>query len=78
MKRLVLVLAVVLLAVYAFSFKVGLSLSTLNNPFFVTLRDGAMAAAKELGITLLVVDAQDKPAKQLNDIEDLIQKKLIS
>ncbi|AMW32030.1 MAG: D-ribose ABC transporter substrate-binding protein [Fervidobacterium pennivorans] len=76
MKRLVLVLAVVLLAVYAFSFKVGLSLSTLNNPFFVTLRDGAMAAAKELGITLLVVDAQDKPAKQLNDIEDLIQKKV--
>ncbi|AFG34307.1 D-ribose ABC transporter substrate-binding protein [Fervidobacterium pennivorans subsp. shakshaketiis] len=76
MKRLVVVLAVLLLVVSAFSFRVGLSLSTLNNPFFVTLRDGALAAAKELGITLLVVDAQDKPAKQLNDIEDLIQKKV--
>ncbi len=76
MKRLVVGLAVLLLVVSAFSFRVGLSLSTLNNPFFVTLRDGALAAAKELGITLLVVDAQDKPAKQLNDIEDLIQKKV--
>src|SRR5690606_23104698 len=27
----------------------GLSISTLNNPFFVTLRDGAQAAADELG-----------------------------
>ncbi|WP_448374354.1 D-ribose ABC transporter substrate-binding protein [Fervidobacterium sp.] len=76
MKRWILVIAVLVLTVSAFSFKVGLSLSTLNNPFFVTLRDGAMAAAKELGITLFVADAQDKPAKQLNDIEDLIQKKV--
>lgn len=76
MRRLVVVLVVLVLVVSVFSFKVGLSLSTLNNPFFVTLRDGALAAAKELGITLLVVDAQDKPAKQLNDIEDLIQKKV--
>ncbi|MEJ5257840.1 MAG: D-ribose ABC transporter substrate-binding protein [Fervidobacterium sp.] len=76
MKRWILVLMMVVFAVSVFSFKVGLSLSTLNNPFFVTLRDGAQAAAKELGITLLVVDAQDKPAKQLNDIEDLIQKKV--
>jgi len=76
MKRWILIIAVLVLTVSAFSFKVGLSLSTLNNPFFVTLRDGAMAAAKELGITLFVADAQDKPAKQLNDIEDLIQKKV--
>ncbi|MGB9796089.1 D-ribose ABC transporter substrate-binding protein [Fervidobacterium gondwanense] len=76
MKRWILLGLLVVFVVSAFSFRVGLSLSTLNNPFFVTLRDGAQAAAKELGITLLVVDAQDKPAKQLNDIEDLIQKKV--
>ncbi|WP_335871124.1 ribose ABC transporter substrate-binding protein RbsB [Bacillus sp. 2205SS5-2] len=53
--------------------KIGLSISTLNNPFFVTLRDGAEAKAKELGIEITTVDAQNDPSKQLNDIEDMIQ-----
>lgn len=52
----------------------GLSLSTLNNPFFVTLRDGAEAAASEAGIELVVVDAQDDPAQEATNIEDLIQR----
>ncbi len=51
----------------------GLSLSTLNNPFFVTLKDGAEAAAKAAGVQLVVVDAQDDPAKEATNIEDLIQ-----
>ena len=51
----------------------GLSLSTLNNPFFVTLRDGAQAAADEAGVTLIVVDAQDDPAREATNIEDLIE-----
>ena len=55
---------------------VGLSVSTLNNPFFVTLRDGAKAAADKAGLELLVLDAQDKPDKQVADIEDLTQKKV--
>jgi len=77
MKRLLFVIFVLLLfAISAFSYKIGLSLSTLNNPFFVTLRDGAVDKAKELGIDLIVVDAQDKPSKQLNDIEDLIQQRV--
>ncbi len=54
--------------------KLGLSLSTLNNPFFVTLKDGAEAAAKAAGVTLIVVDAQDDPAKEATNIEDLIQR----
>ncbi|SHH56950.1 D-ribose ABC transporter substrate-binding protein [Thermosipho atlanticus] len=69
-------LILVMFVVSAFSYKIGLSLSTLNNPFFVTLRDGAIDKAKELGIDLIVVDAQDKPSKQLNDIEDLIQQRV--
>lgn len=52
---------------------IGLSISTLNNPFFVSLRDGAEAKAKELGLEITTVDAQDDPAKQVSDIEDLIQ-----
>ncbi|MEN2767822.1 ribose ABC transporter substrate-binding protein RbsB [Ornithinibacillus xuwenensis] len=53
--------------------KIGLSVSTLNNPFFVTLRDGAEAAAKEAGYEIVVSDAQDDPSTQLSDIEDLLQ-----
>ncbi|MEN6480982.1 MAG: D-ribose ABC transporter substrate-binding protein, partial [Anaerolineaceae bacterium] len=40
----------------------GLVISTLNNPFFVTLRDGAQAAADAAGAKLIVVDAQDDSA----------------
>ncbi|MFA9457329.1 ribose ABC transporter substrate-binding protein RbsB [Halalkalibacter sp. AB-rgal2] len=53
---------------------VGFSISTLNNPFFVTLQEGAEAKADELGIELITVDAQDDDAKQVNDVEDLIQR----
>ena len=53
--------------------KIGLSLSTLNNPFFVTLKDGAEAAAEQAGVELIVVDSQDDPAREATNIEDLIQ-----
>lgn len=55
---------------------IGLSISTLNNPFFVTLKEGAEKAAKEAGVELIVVDAQDDTAKQISGVEDLIQKKV--
>ncbi|MEG2367767.1 MAG: substrate-binding domain-containing protein [Oscillospiraceae bacterium] len=55
---------------------VGMSVSTLNNPFFVTLTDGAKAKATEMNVTLTVVDAGDDAAKQANDIDDLIAKKI--
>jgi len=54
----------------------GLVLSTLNNPFFVTLRDGAQHAADEANVKLVVVDAQDDSAKMTAGIEDLINKKV--
>lgn len=75
--RRFLVLAVVALAVVSLmAFNIGLSISTLNNPFFVELRRGAEAKARELGVRLIVVDAQDRPSKQISDIEDLIQRKV--
>jgi ribose transport system substrate-binding protein len=54
----------------------GLVLSTLNNPFFVTLRDGAQQAADAAGTKLIIVDAQDDSAKMTAGIEDLITKKV--
>ena len=55
---------------------IGLSISTLNNPFFVSLRDGAESEAKTKGIRLITVDAEDDPAKQIAGVEDLIQKRI--
>ncbi|MCD5415415.1 MAG: ribose ABC transporter substrate-binding protein RbsB [Clostridiales bacterium] len=54
--------------------KIGLIISTLNNPFFVTLRDGAEAKAKELGVELIVLDSQNDPARELANMEDLVTK----
>jgi ribose transport system substrate-binding protein len=52
--------------------KVGLIISTLNNPFFVTLKDGAQAKADELGYDLVVLDSQNDPAKELANMEDIL------
>ncbi|GIP55024.1 MULTISPECIES: ribose ABC transporter substrate-binding protein RbsB [Paenibacillus] len=54
--------------------KIGLSVSTLNNPFFVSLKDGVVNEANKLGIETIVVDAQNDSAKQSNDVDDLMQK----
>ncbi len=53
---------------------IGLSVSTLNNPFFVSLAEGAEEAAEKAGVKLAVADAGDDSAKQQNDIEDLISR----
>ncbi|MCG8994719.1 ribose ABC transporter substrate-binding protein RbsB [Laribacter hongkongensis] len=55
---------------------IGLAVSTQSNPFFVTLKKGAEEEAQKQGLTLITVDAQDDPAKQIASIEDLIQKKV--
>lgn len=38
--------------------KIGLVVSTQNNPFFVTLKEGAVHKANELGYELIVLDSQ--------------------
>lgn len=55
---------------------IGLSVSTQNNPFFVTLVEGATKKANELGVDLTVVDAGDDATKQVSDIEDLVSKNI--
>lgn len=52
--------------------RIGLSVSTLNNPFFVSLRDGARQAADEAGAQLLVSDAQDDAATQQDDVQNFV------
>jgi ribose transport system substrate-binding protein len=56
--------------------KLGLAVSTLNNPFFVDLKDGAEAMAEEMGVEILTVDAQDDAASQLSSVEDLLIKQI--
>ncbi|MFG2117738.1 substrate-binding domain-containing protein [Streptomyces sp. NPDC048710] len=50
--------------------KMGLSLSTLNNPFFVQIRSGAQAEAKKLGVDLTVTDAQNDASQQANQLQN--------
>ena len=54
----------------------ALVVSTLNNPFFVTLKEGAEAKAKELGYQMVVLDSQNDPAKELANVEDLAVRKV--
>jgi ribose transport system substrate-binding protein len=56
--------------------KVGLSMNTLNNPFFVAVKEGAEAQAKEDKVDLVITDAQNDPGKQLSDVENLLQQNI--
>ncbi|MGH8827295.1 MAG: substrate-binding domain-containing protein [Jiangellaceae bacterium] len=49
---------------------IGLAVSTLNNPFFVSLRDGAQAAADEAGVELTVTDARDDATQQADQVQN--------
>jgi len=50
---------------------IALVVSTLNNPFFVTLKDGAVQKAEEMGYDIIVLDSQNDPSKELANVEDL-------
>jgi len=83
MRKLTIVLALSLILVVGLSsgiaaqdLKIGLSVSTLNNPFFVDLKDGAEAMAEEMGVEIETVDAQDDAASQLSSVEDLLIKQI--
>lgn len=53
--------------------KIGMVVSTLNNPFFVNMKEGAEKEAEKLGYDLVVLDSQNDPAKERANVEDLIQ-----
>ncbi|WP_309095454.1 substrate-binding domain-containing protein [Streptomyces sp.] len=56
--------------------KMGLSLSTLNNPFFVQIRAGAEAEAEKLGVDLTVTDAQNDASQQANQLQNFTSSNL--
>ena len=57
---------------HADSVKIGVSVADQSNPFYIDILDGMNSATKE-GDELVVVDAGFDAAKQLNDIDDMIQ-----
>ncbi|MGL6066865.1 MAG: ribose ABC transporter substrate-binding protein RbsB [Cetobacterium sp.] len=56
--------------------KIGLVISTQDNPFFVTLKEGAVSKAKEMGHEIVVLDSQNDPSKELGNVEDLLVNKI--
>lgn len=54
----------------------ALLLSTLNNPYFVTMKNSAQAEAKRLGVDLLVLDANNSATTQTNQVRTAIARKV--
>lgn len=52
--------------------KLGVSISTTNNPYFVAMKDGLDKFAGEKKVSLKVADAQDDAARQVDDIQNFI------
>ncbi|MFT9266568.1 substrate-binding domain-containing protein [Oenococcus sp.] len=57
--------------------KIGVSISTMNNPFFISVAKGIRTQARQQGVKQLIIDdGKNDTSKQSNDIEDLIQQKV--
>lgn len=52
--------------------KIGVSIADQSNPFYIEILDGMKSVIKD-GDELVVMDAGFDPAKQITDIEDMIQ-----
>jgi ABC-type sugar transport system substrate-binding protein len=52
--------------------KVAVIISTLNNPWFVVLRDSAVQRAQELGYEAVAFDSQNDPAKEATNFDNVI------
>ncbi|WP_428954560.1 ABC transporter permease/substrate-binding protein [Streptomyces sp. cg35] len=50
--------------------KLGMAVSTLNNPFFTEMRAGAQAEARKQGVKLTVTDAQNDASQQANQLQN--------
>lgn len=55
-------------------YTIGFAVSTLSNPFFVTMSDAAKAEASRIGVKLETLDAEDSSETQQQQVEDLISK----
>nr|WP_325213719.1 sugar ABC transporter substrate-binding protein [uncultured Oscillibacter sp.] len=55
---------------------IGFSLKTVNNPFVVSVKNGAAKAAEDYGAELIITDAQLDSQKQMADLESFMQQKV--
>lgn len=53
--------------------KIGMSFQEMNNPYFVSMQEALNEAAESIGATVVVTDAGHDVAKQISDIEDMLQ-----
>ena len=53
--------------------KIGMTFQELNNPYFVSMQEALNEAAASLGATVIVTDAGHDVAKQISDVEDMLQ-----
>ncbi len=75
MKRLVLAVLVLVVGGLVFAQQkpvIGVFISTLKNPYFVTMAEGARAAGEKFGAEVVIYDARDDAALQLKQVEDAI------
>ena len=56
--------------------RIGMTFQELNNPYFVTMKQALEEAAASIGATVVTTDARHDVAKQIGDVEDMIQKKI--
>ncbi|MBO9100668.1 MULTISPECIES: ABC transporter substrate-binding protein [unclassified Rhizobium] len=56
--------------------KIGMTFQELNNPYFVSMQEALKEAAKSIGADVVVTDANHDVAKQISDIEDMLQQKI--
>lgn len=61
---------------FAAGLKIGMSFQELNNPYFVTMKQALEEAAASVGATVVITDARHDIAKQIGDVEDMLQKKI--
>jgi ribose transport system substrate-binding protein len=61
-------------AAKAHTLKIGMSFQELDNPYFAVMKQALDDAGRSIGAEVFVTDARHDVAKQINDIEDLVQK----
>ncbi|GMA51386.1 D-ribose ABC transporter substrate-binding protein [Alicyclobacillus contaminans] len=55
---------------------IGFAVSTLNNPFFVAMQEGVKEEAQSKGVKVVIMNGNNDPSTQLNQVQDLIQQKV--
>lgn len=54
--------------------KIGMSFQEMNNPYFISMKEALEDSAKQIGAEIIIADAQHDVSKQINDVDDMIQK----